>query len=338
MNRLQQHLRSNSGTSTILMVAIAIGSLIGTLAPTFGTKLGGGIDYTVIALVSILFFELRFERFRPSRSDMRFLAIAWFANFLIIPGIGFAIASIALPDQPLFATGLIIYFLAPCTDWFLGFTRMAGGNTVLGSKLLPLNMLSQLLLYPVYLTIFTHWQSSADFNASVQTLLDWFVVPVVIAISARAVMSLLGNPVVTERVTKQAGSVVPWVIALLIAEIFAANASTIGDHLSGFVRVLGAVFVFFVGTYLLGDGISHFFRLGYPEHVLLTMTTAARNAPLMLGITAAAIPDQPLIYAALIIGMLVEFPHLTLLKHVLLRKQRDSTAAGEPLLVAHGAD
>jgi|GEM_PF-5981523 len=35
-------------------------------------------------------------------------------------------------------------------------------------------------------------------------------------------------------------------------------------------------------------------------------------------------PDQPLIYAALIIGMLVEFPHLTALKHLLLRQYPDS--------------
>jgi len=36
---------------------------------------------------------------------------------------------------------------------------------------------------------------------------------------------------------------------------------------------------------------------------------------------ASAFPDQPLIYAALIIGMLVEFPHLIALKHLLLRKK-----------------
>ena len=40
----------------------------------------------------------------------------------------------------------------------------------------------------------------------------------------------------------------------------------------------------------------------------------------MLAVTAIAIPDQPLIYAALVIGMLVEFPHLTALKHALLLK------------------
>lgn len=48
------------------------------------------------------------------------------------------------------------------------------------------------------------------------------------------------------------------------------------------------------------------------------MSLAARNAPLMLAVTMAAIPNQPLIYAALVIGMLVEFPHLTVLQRVLL--------------------
>ncbi|MEM6357949.1 MAG: arsenic resistance protein, partial [Pseudomonadota bacterium] len=51
-----------------------------------------------------------------------------------------------------------------------------------------------------------------------------------------------------------------------------------------------------------------------------TITTAARNAPLMLAVTAIAIPDQPLIYATLVIGMLVEFPHLIGLKQMLLAK------------------
>ncbi|MCK7460350.1 hypothetical protein [Idiomarina aminovorans] len=35
--------------------------------------------------------------------------------------------------------------------------------------------------------------------------------------------------------------------------------------------------------------------------------------------TMAALPELPLIYAALVIGMLVEFPHLTALRYLLLK-------------------
>ena len=101
----------------------------------------------------------------------------------------------------------------------------------------------------------------------------------------------------------------------------------LGNH-SIFLLILVAVFTFFLVTYSFGKFISNRFQLAYREHALLTMTTAARNAPLMLGITTATFPDQPLIYAALIIGMLVEFPHLTALKYILSR-ERESTASAE---------
>ena len=56
--------------------------------------------------------------------------------------------------------------------------------------------------------------------------------------------------------------------------------------------------------------------------VLYTMTTSARNAPLMLAITTIAIPNQPMIYAAIIIVMLVEFPHLTVLTKILSKRNK----------------
>jgi len=42
----------------------------------------------------------------------------------------------------------------------------------------------------------------------------------------------------------------------------------------------------------------------------------------MLAVTMTALPGQPLIYAALVIGMLVEFPHMTALRHLLLSSRR----------------
>ncbi|WP_302476939.1 hypothetical protein [Achromobacter aegrifaciens] len=38
--------------------------------------------------------------------------------------------------------------------------------------------------------------------------------------------------------------------------------------------------------------------IGYPAHALLTMNIAAWNAPLMLAVTMAVLPVQPLAYGA----------------------------------------
>ena len=268
----------------------------------------------------MLFFEVKFQAVSRITQNLRFLSIAWVANFILIPTIGFLIASLFLSGQPLLFTGLLIYFIAPCTDWFLGFTKLARGNTSLGTVLIPINMASQLLLYPVYLTLFAREQIGIDIATIGDTILNWFFIPFVGAVLVHMILKALLSESMFERLLAIVGKAIPFVIALLVILIFAANIGTILEHISAFAVILIAVFTFFVVTYFLGEWLSRFFKLDYPEHALLVVTTAARNAPLMLGVTAAALPDQPLIYAAIIIGMLVEFPHLTALKYIVLRK------------------
>jgi len=320
---------TNLGTTLLLIAAILLGSLLGWASPDLGTRLGGWVDPLILALVSVLFFEVDYLALRRVGGHWRCLGLAWVCNFLIIPLLGYAIASLFLRGQPLFFTGLLIYFMAPCTDWFLGFTRLARGNTALGSVLLPLNMISQLLLYPVYLALFAGANTGAGVASLGGTLWQWFVLPFAGAVAAHLLLRLVLPAGVFAAIRGLAGRAVPIVIAALVTCIFAANIATILAHAATFLLILAAVFVFFVATYFLAEAAARVGRLRYPEHALLTMTTAARNAPLMLGITVAALPDQPLIYAAIIIGMLVEFPHLTALKHLLLRRA-DATPPSSP--------
>lgn len=315
-----KNLFSNLGTTLLLIAAIFIGSALGWSSTTLGSQLGGYVDPLILALVSVLFFEVDFLALRHGGGHWRCLVLAWVCNFLIIPVLGWGIASLFLSGQPLLLTGLLIYFMAPCTDWFLGFTRLSRGNTALGSVLLPVNLLSQLLLYPVYLGLMVGHRTGADVITLGGTLWQWFLVPFAGAVAAHGLLRLTLPSAWFATLRRLAGRLVPMIIALMVVCVFAANITVILEHALAFLMILAAVFVFFVVTYFLAEAAVRVGRLAYPERALLTMTTAARNAPLMLGITMAALPEQPLIYAALVIGMLVEFPHLTALKHLLLRR------------------
>lgn len=309
-------------TSTLLVASILVGGGVGHLAPAFGQAIGNYLDYTLLCLITLLFFGVRFGALTQAASNLRFFVIALVTNFVLIPLIGYSIASLVLMEHPLFMIGLMIYFMSPCTDWFLGFTRLSDGNVALGTALIPVNMVVQLLLYPLYLQAFTHNLVEVEAGVISNTLLNWFVAPLAVAVIAHQVLRRLVSGHRFEAILKVADQAVPLVIALLVLQIFAGNVSTILANSEVFVWVLLAVFVFFVFTYFVGEGVSRFCRLQYPEHALLTMTTAARNAPLMLAVTMTALPGQPLIYAALVIGMLVEFPHLTALRHLLLSSRR----------------
>ncbi|WP_454691641.1 arsenic resistance protein [Achromobacter aloeverae] len=316
-----------SWISLLLMGSILAGAGVGHQWPAVGEALGGQVDRTLLTLVGLLFFGVRFEAVARLRGGLRAIGLILLANYLFVPAIGYAIASVLLAGQPLFMIGLMIYFMSPCTDWFLGFTRLARGNVALGTALIPVNMVAQLLLYPVYLHLFTRSPVEVEAGIIGETVLHWFFAPLAIAVLAHYGLRRLLGETRFARLLHRADQATPWVIALLVLEIFAANIGVIVEHRAVFAWVLLGVFLFFVATFLLGEGISRLGRLDYPEHALLTMNIAARNAPLMLAVTMAALPGQPLVYAALVIGMLVEFPHLTVLQRVLLGQRRRGASA-----------
>ncbi|MEM6742141.1 MAG: arsenic resistance protein [Pseudomonadota bacterium] len=308
------------GMTALLLGAIALGLLAGLSAPPIGAAASFAIDPTLLVLVGLLFFDLRLGAVTAAFGNLRFIALAWGANFLVVPVVGFALASLFLSGQPLVFTGLLIYFLAPCTDWFLAFTRLAKGDTALGAALLPINLVTQLLLFPVWLWIFTSHAGFVDFAAIPGVLLQWFLLPFGIAQAARWLASRGLDASTTGRLHSAVGAAIPLVTAALVFQLFSANATVVAAHVDAVPPAAAAIFLFFAAMFLVGEAATRVFGLSHGEQALLAMTTAARNAPMMLVITAVAIPGQPLVYAALVIGMLLELPHLLGLKHLLLAK------------------
>jgi len=113
---------------------------------------------------------------------------------------------------------------------------------------------------------------------------------------------------------------IPTVLMLLVGQIFASNINQLIAQIDVVPLLLLAIFIFFIVTYALAELVAKFVKLDYPEHCLLAFTTGARNAPLMLGLAMVVLPNQPLIYVTITIGMLIEFPHLIALKVLLLKR------------------
>nr|WP_260149111.1 hypothetical protein [Microbacterium endophyticum] len=276
-------------------------------------------------MVGALFFTLRLDGLSALRRAPQTMLLAIGMNFLVIPFVAFTLTAL-LPDDAL-RLGVLIYCLAPCTDWFLGFTRLAGGDTTTGAALIPLQMVLQLALYPLWLALFAGQHVESTMGETATTLLTWFVLPAAIGVAARIALHLIAPAERREQILATTDRSMPLVIAAVILVIFAGNVGTILAAPARFAGVLVVVFLFFVAIFVIGEGVARLFRLRYAEHALLTMTTSARNAPLMLALTTIALPDQPVVHAAIILGMLIEFPHLTVITQLLQRARRHPRAA-----------
>lgn len=306
-------------TSVYLFGAISLGGLVGLMSPPLSATLSQGIDTTLLLMIFLLFFELRLGSLFSAVQNIRFLALAWSANFLIIPIIGLCIASLFFSNQPILFAGLMIYFLAPCTDWFLGFTRLAKGDTELGATLIPVNLTTQLLLFPVWLLLFANGTGLADLSSMHSILLQWFLVPMIVAQTTRFTVERLLPTQQCAAILPAVSRCLPFVLAALIFQIFAEYIGDIVEHMGVAALVAAAVLLFFIATFAVGEVLSRLGSLGYPQRALLSMTVAARNGPLMLALTAIAIPNQPMVLAVIVAAMLVEIPLLTALNQILLK-------------------
>ncbi|MCO1339898.1 symporter [Kocuria polaris] len=307
--------------------ALAIGALAGSLWPAAGTALGELVDPLIVLLVACVFFTLRFDGVAHLSRAPRTVLIVLGVNFVAVPALAFALTAVLVPDDAL-RLGVLIYCLFPCTDWFLGFTRLAGGDALIGSALVPVQMVLQLALYPVWLRLFAGQDVGPVFDAAGESLLVWFALPAGAALAARALLRILLPAPGGGRLVAAVDAATPAVIAGVILTLFAGNVEAVLAAPMAFLGVLGVVAAFFVATWLLGEGIARLFRMSPAEHALLAVSTSARNAPLMLAVTAIAIPDRPVVHAAIVLGMLVEFPHLTALTHLLRRRHDRPMAPG----------
>jgi len=310
---------STVGTSIVLLGGMTLGALVGLISPASAATLSGSLEATLLLMIFLLFFELRLRSLFEVVRAVRFFALAWSANFLIVPVIGFVIASLFFFGQPWLFAGLMIYFLAPCTDWFLGFTRLAQGDTKLGATLIPINLMSQLLLFPLWLWLLASEAQSPDVLTSLNMMVHWFVVPMLAAQSIRFGIERVLSSAQSQAILPLVGRLVPIVLAAVVFQIFAINIGEISAHFSLVASVAAAVILFFIAAFTVGEGLARLGRLGYPQRALLSITMAARNGPLMLALTAIAIPHQPLLVVVIVAGMLIEMPLLTVLNQILLR-------------------
>ncbi len=303
----------------ILMVAIIIGSLSG-LAYSINPSV---IDYSIIVMLCCLFFNLSIAHLLRGATNKRYLSIAWGVNFVLLPTIAFMISLIFVDQSSMLFVGLMFYLVAPCTDWFLGFTKLADGDVDVNCALLPINLLSQVLLLPLYLFLFTSHNAHIEMAAFFNVLLNWVLYPFFFGQCIRFICAKKSTGLL-ERGTVIAERGMVIALAVLVFSIFNNNIQSLIRNLSILPVTLLVVVCFFLTVYFLGGLISKKAGFTRSEKASLIITSSARNTPLMLAIAVGLFPNETVIQLILILGMLIEFPHLILLSF-LLRKSSDIT-------------
>lgn len=264
------------------------------------------ITFFLCMMLFGLFMEVPLGELKNSFKNTKFSLTSLVINFIWTPLFGYFLATLFLKGNIDVMIGFFMLILTPCTDWYLVFTKMAKGDLTLSLSILPMNLILQIILLPIYLLIFFSSGNAMDYTPLAQSILIVIVIPF---IAAQIVKYLLKNDL-KEKISELFSSLEIWFLALAVFCIFASQGKLLLDNLESVVTIFVPLVIFFATNTTIDLLLSEKVNFTYQEYASLTMTTLARNSPLALAIAINSFPSHELIAISLVIGPLTELPVL----------------------------
>jgi ACR3 family arsenite efflux pump ArsB len=289
----------------VLLWSAAVGVGLSVWLPEARGIAGQLITPFLMIVLFSLFARVSLTRLREAARDWQYLLTAVGLNFVSTPLIAFFLGWLFLRDYPVLWVGLILALATPCTDWYLIFTDMAGGDLHRNLALLPWNLILQLVLLPVYLLLLTQKLVPVELG----TLAKAFALFVVIPLTGAQLLRWCRPQTAASRRLSQLGFAA---LALTVMAMFTGNGETFLGNPKLFLRMAPPMLSFYVISLSLSWIVSRLLRFPRKRFIALACTTTARNSPLMLPLAVVLFPDHPIVALSQLMEPVLEIPILIL--------------------------
>jgi arsenite transporter len=268
----------------VYLAAIGAGLLLGSAVPGLGGPAAAVLWPTLGALLYATFLQVPLLQLRPALRDARFSGAALVGNFVLLP-IAVWLLVQALPHDPALRLGVLLVLLVPCTDWFITFTQLAGGDVPRAIALSPVNLLLQLLLLPVYLYALAGSEMTAAIGpAEAAPALAVVLVPLALAaLTERWVEVRPARRALREGLGR---APVP-LLALVVLLIATAQVETVLGTLDVLPVVVPVFVAFLVVAVAVAVVLARAFRLPPLQARTLAFSLGTRNSFVVLPLALA---------------------------------------------------
>ncbi|MDR2611472.1 MAG: arsenic resistance protein [Deltaproteobacteria bacterium] len=299
----------------LLLAAVGLGVALSGL-PWIAAPAARLVSVFLACMLFGLFWEAPLRDIGRGFRNVRFTLTSLAVNFIWTPFFAWILMGAFMGDSPYLALGLLLLLVTPCTDWYLVFTGISRGNVPLSTAILPVNLIAQVALLPVYILVYSGVRGEISALLLAKSAVLTLAVPFALAKGIKLALAGRGRPAaIMEGLFARRQFAWLW---LAVAAMFASERIFAGGYLSVFARITLPVLVFFAATFLVARAASRAARLDFPDSVSLTFTALARNSPLALAFAQRAFPENREVLLPLVIGPLLELPILALLSQVIL--------------------
>jgi ACR3 family arsenite efflux pump ArsB len=187
----------------------------------------------------------------------------------------------------------------------------------LGSSILPLNLIIQILLLPVYLLLFMG--SSISFNGVLilKSIVLVLIIPLISANVIKMIVKRISKQDKLKKIGAYADTLQLLFLCLAVIAMFASQGNLLFENGRLFLLIFPPLILFFIVNFFLALCTGKAVKLSFDDTIPLVFTTAARNSPVSLAIAAVTFPERPIISLVLVIGPLLEIPVLAVFANVL---------------------
>ncbi len=274
----------------------------------------------LVAMLYLTFLQIPIQQISTAFKNIKFTYTTIVLNFVWTPLFAWLLALLFLADNPALYIGFIMLMVTPCTDWYLIFTGIAKGNVALSTAILPLNLLLQVILLPMYLLIFGGTTGVVELSFLLKSVVVVLFIPLILTFLTNILLK--NKKQMKEKILLNLGMWPIVFLSLAIVAMFASQGHLLLENLALMWNITVPILLFFVLNFIIGQKVGQLMKFSYSEQTSLSLTTLARNSPIALAIAMTAFPEQPLIALTLVIGPLLELSILAVITQVLLSKRK----------------
>lgn len=280
----------------LYLTGIAAGAVVGWAVP--GADAWAVLVEPVLALLLLAtFLAVPFAALGAGLRDGRFLGALLVLNFVVVPAVVFGLSRFVAHDDALLV-GVLLVLLAPCVDYVIAFTALAGGAAERLLAAAPLLMLVQLVVLPVLLRVVAGEAAVAavDVGPFVRALVMLILVPLALAALLQW-GAVRGRGGVRDTAAGVVRGFTAAMVPLMVVTLFTVVASQIrgvGERLPALAAVVPLFVAFAAVMVALGVVAARWARLDVPAGRALVFSGVTRNSlvvlPLALALPASLDP------------------------------------------------
>ncbi|MDW8405305.1 arsenic resistance protein [Chloroflexus sp.] len=287
----------------IYLIAIAAGLVIGQRWPALGPIADQALWPLLALLLTVTFLQIPLLHLREALVDRRLVALLLLGNFLILPIVVWLLLH-WLPPEAALQLGVALVLLVPCTDWFIAFCHLGGGDTARALAVTPLLLIVQGALLPLYLWLMLD-------PATLDLIAGLNIWPALLIIFVPLLVAIAGERWLEARPARQiwrqrsAALTVP-LLALVVAAIATSQAMAALAALAVLPVVTPAFVAFLLIAALLARLLAWWGRLPARRGRVLLFSFSTRNSFVVLPLALSLPPGWEVAALVIVVQSLVE--------------------------------